>query len=117
LSESDQYIIHGYPPFLRKLIPQGKLGLAGGVCTHISPTVHDTVDMYVHAYRGDSVAVGQYEARGFPADTGERGQFLHRIGDPASVVAEKYPRDFEDTPGLHMIKPDGVNQFLDPGGG
>jgi hypothetical protein len=57
-----------------QFLPQGHLGLKGGLCLHITPDIHDPVDMGINADCRFVKSHRHNKVCGFPSHTGQFGE-------------------------------------------
>ena len=68
--------------------------------------------MRVDGKSGFVEGVAQYHVRGFAADSGQCGQFLHRIGHCAVISFAQVVRESDDVFRFGAVEADGMDDVL-----
>ena len=71
LAKGNQNRVNFNPVFFRELFPQGHFSFKGGFGFHITPDIHDSVDMRVNAYGWFSKGHTAHQVGGLPSNPGE----------------------------------------------
>jgi hypothetical protein len=113
LAEHHQPFVDVDPVLLWQPGSQSRLCVIRRFCLDITPAIHDSMDMRVHADPRFSISQRDCEIRRLPADPRKLNELIDRLRNPSLIFFQKDRADLFDVFRFVSIEAHGINGFLD----